>query len=256
MSKVFPMAVTNHTTISKSNLTAHNRNYTVVNNDTKVNDDGRSEASSSLNSHHEIVLTEEQKTDNENAALAKKSAFIANRNEIRDRVLNEVMSAALPDAGAYDTDGTVKAKHSTDPSQCTQILKFLGIIDLDLHESVLAGSETCTRRAITKITKGKGANPALINQYDEKGRTALLIAVIINSLKLVDLLIDHKALTDICDANTGRTPLMYSVIAKNLEISHKLLNHGATPRMSDFKCITPLMLAANNRDLKHCKVYT
>ncbi len=76
----------------------------------------------------------------------------------------------------------------------------------------------------------------------------------IDNLKLVDLLIEHKALTDIVDEKTGRTPLMYSVINKNLEISHKLLKHGSTPNMSDFQCITPLMLAASQSDLKHCKV--
>ncbi len=128
-------------------------------------------------------------------------------------------------AGAYDTDGMLKSKSKGNATRVIRFLKFigdsdcfkpcllfahqihclwrffivLGILDLDLHEAVLSGSPNHVKRAIKKIMKTNKNNIdfaiSLINQYNETGRTALCLAVITNNVKIVDILIDKKALT-------------------------------------------------------------
>ncbi len=111
------------------------------------NYDNDSNASSSLNSHRSLELSDEQKDQRDDASLAKKSVFIAHRNELRDKILKEVMETVMPDAGtviilifgqlflssvihvhsgAYDTDGMLKNKSKGTGSKFVRFCKFIG----------------------------------------------------------------------------------------------------------------------------------
>ena len=181
------------------------------------------------------------------------STFIKNRNALRDSVLKEVMEAILPDIGAYDIDG-MAPRSTNESSQVVRALKYLGFMDLDIHEAVLSGSLKHVKRAVKKMITGKKANPALINQYDMEGMTPLSLAVKILNMDIIDYLLDHDALPDIIDERTGRTPLHFSVLAKAHLISQNLINYNASVDMPDFQCITPLMLAASQGDIVHVKM--
>lgn len=219
-------------------------------------DDQYSVASSALNDN-------EQKQDtNPSSKFSSKrnekietdqSTFIKNRNALRDSVLKEVMEAIMPDIGAYDIDGMV-ARASNEQSKFTRAMKFLGLMDLDLHEAVLSGSMKHLRRSVRKVCTGKKANPAMVNQYNTDGMTPLSLAVKILNIDMVDFLLDYDALPDIVDENSGRTPIHFSVMSKAHLITQTLIQNNASVDMPDFKCVTPLMLAAANSDIAHLKL--
>lgn len=218
-------------------------------------EDALSIASSSVHSEG-IDLDKEAELEAAKEAVKKRSKFINARNQLRDNVLKEVMAAVMPDIGSYDIDGMGK-RATKEKSKFKLFLKFIGILDLDLHEAVLSGSVYHSKRAINNIMKpkkGKAPDPGLMNQYDEQGRTALCIAVRLKQWEIVLELLENEALPDVCDEATGRTPLMFSVINRTLDISKNLLKYNASVDMADFQCITPLMLAAANKDLKHCEL--
>jgi len=212
-------------------------------------DDNRSEASSSLNSVTDLLM------QNKNVKLEKNSLTEDEKNRnFQNQILKEVMSQVLPDDGEYDVDGMMASKANTSNSFFTSFLKILGILDLDLHEAVIAGSFKHAQRAVRNIMSGKTSNPLLINQLDEKGRTPLSIATKIKNKQIVDILLDNKALPDIADEASGRTPLMYSILNRTIEISKSLLMAGASVNFADFQSVTPLMLIASINDIEHCKL--
>jgi hypothetical protein len=219
---------------------------------TVPDDDVASIVSSSVHSDG-VDLDKEAELEAAQEAVRKKSKFINARNQLRDNVLKEVLSAVMPDIGSYDIDGMGK-RSTAEKSQLRRFLKFFGLIDLDLHEAVLSGSVRFTKRAINNIMKGKTPDPPKMNQYDEQGRTALSLAVKIKNSEMVLDLLENEALPDICDEATGRTPLMFSVMNHTLDISKNLLRYNASVDMPDFQCVTPLMLAVARNDLKHTEL--
>ncbi len=65
---------------------------------------------------------------------------------------------------------------------------------------------------------------------------------------------DGEAIVDYIDQKNGLTPLMYSIINKNYEMMMLFLNCGASVKMCDFKCVTPLMLACQVGQLKMVQI--
>lgn len=218
-------------------------------------DDTKSDASSSIHSEG-VDLEAQAELEAAQESVKKRSKFINARNKLRDNVLKEVMAAVMPDIGNYDIDGMAK-RAAPEKSKFKIWMRFLGLMDLELHEAVLSGSVRMTKRSINKIMNpGKGKTPdrTLMNQYDDQGRTPLSIAVKIKNIEMVMDLVENDALPDVCDESTGRTPLMFSVQNKTLDISKYLLKYNASVDMSDFQCVTPLMLAVANKDIKHCEL--
>jgi hypothetical protein len=211
----------------------------------KEDDDNNSVASSSIHSKDETEAEAEE--ENLQEALKNKSTFIASRNQLRDAVLREVLEAVMPDIGAYDIDG-MASRAAPEKSQFKQMLKFLGLLNLDLHEAVLSGSLRHVNNSIKQLAKN--GDLALVNQYDEAGRTPLSLAVKIHNLDMVESLLENEALPDVVDEASGRTPLMFAVLGRSFDIAQLLLKYSASVDMADFKCVTPLMLAVSNRDLK------
>lgn len=183
------------------------------------------------------------------------SKLIQQRNEIRAKAVKEVMEKVMPDLGQYDIDGTTNIrKENNSGAVLIAWLKFLGCLDMDIHDAVLSGAVYKVRRSIEKYIIGPEGNPNLINQYNENGYTPLSLAVKIDNEEIVECLLDHHAEPDIIDESSGRTPLFFSVQIGNHSITNLLLRHRASVNMPDFKCITPLMIAASLNDVKHCDI--
>lgn len=209
-------------------------------------DDDDSVASSSLNS----VPNEYEEEEEPNS----ESAFIKKRNELKTKILQEVMSEVMPDMGAYDIDGMVRSRSVRKGGPWTKFLKAVGIKELDLFEAVFSGQLYQVQRTVRTILYGKKPNPKLMNQYNEDGVTPLSVAVKSNLTSIAQYMLSNKALPDICDESSGCTPLMYSVLHGNYLISSALLSNGAAVDLGDYKCVTPLMLAASRNDLRHCQM--
>lgn len=194
------------------------------------------------------------------SAKSKKSAaskVLRQRNEIRAKVVKDVMDKIMPDIGAYDVDGTTQARKESEAGAFfVRWMKFIGLLELDLHDAVLTGSIRRVRGSIRKLKSGKNPQPELINQYDENGYTPLSLGVKVNDTEIVEALLDAGAIPDLVDEVSGRTPLFFSIQLGNHAMTALLISHGASVNMPDFKCITPLMVAASLNDAHHCEILT
>lgn len=217
-------------------------------------DDNMSVVSSTLNSVHADEESDED--DNKYKYSTKSSRIMRQRDQLRETVIKDVLDKILPDIEAYkfDDEETMKKKGNQRFKTCTKILKYFACIELDLHDAVLSANIHHVRSSVKKITQGANPQPELLNQFDQNGCTALSLAVKINQPAIVLFLLENGAAVDYIDASTGRTPLFYSVLNKNYEITSYLLASGSNPNTVDFQCISPLMIAANKNDVKHCKM--
>ena len=83
-----------------------------------------------------------------------------------------------------------------------------------------------------------------VDQVDEGGRTALLLAAFDGHLQVVNLLIQRGANVNHRDA-VGRTALMYASTGPSPEVVRQLLSAGADPNLADnSEGFTALMFAA------------
>lgn len=66
----------------------------------------------------------------------------------------------------------------------------------------------------------------------------------INKIDIVDYLLGAaNPIVDFVDKKNGMSPLMYAIKNKNFDIAQMLLIKGASVKLCDFKCMTPLMFA-------------
>ena len=176
------------------------------------------------------------------------------RQAMKEKIMAEVLNEVMPDIGTYDVDGMVDTRYIPTKSKCIRWLLICGCLDLPLHDAVMTGSLKHIQKAVNKIRYDKIGNAVLINQYDQKGQTPLSLACKICIADNVECLLEGNALPDIGDEPTGRTPLMFATLCKNHEIMKQLIQNGASVDMSDYQCITPLMLACSKNDLVAVKI--
>lgn len=186
-------------------------------------------------------------------SLADPNSYAGMRNELKAKIVKEVMKEVLPDIGAYNIDGIVTAT-PVRKGRIINILKYFGLYPLTIHETIMAGQIKAIQKFMEEINTGKTPNPMLVNQYDEAGRTPLSLAVKIKREDIVVTLIEFKALPDICDEETGRSPLLYSVLQRTVGISMQLIAAGASVNLVDKDCVSPLMLAGENNDFHHARI--
>ena len=200
------------------------------------------------------ILDEDTQNFSAKSDLEKQEKNSVENKDLKNNILMEVLSQVLPDDGEYDIDGMMASRAKSSKSLYIRFFKFVGLLDLDLHEAVLSGSLNHVKRAVKKSLYGKDPNPALLNQLDETGRTALSMAAKIRNDLIVEYLLENNALPDIPDENTGRTPLMYAVLNRSHDMTKMLVMAGASVNFADFQSITPLMLAATINDVAMCKI--
>lgn len=122
---------------------------------------------------------------------------------------------------------------------------------LTLHESVRYGSVKSLNRTIRILTKENRLKQE-INEADNDGRTALICAIVSrrvdkpNPLDLIEILLNAGADVNVPDSVNGMTPLHYSILTRDEKLVTEILSKGAFVNMADFRCVTPLMLAASN----------
>lgn len=94
-----------------------------------------------------------------------------------------------------------------------------------------------------KVKKLIEKNPAVINEQDDQGYTALIMAAYYGQEKVVDLLIKKGA--DVClkDAK-GNTATMGAIFKGNLKIAKRLMNTKCAIKQVNHAGQTPLMYAA------------
>lgn len=187
--------------------------------------------------------------ENKKTGERKKAVdFTKARNALKERVIEEVMREVLPDIGQYDvnTAEPPTGKNWYDP--CVRLGKFLGLLNLDIHEAVLSGSEYQVESTLEKLHAGKKSNRALINMYDKRGCTALSYAVKTDQQAMAFSIVNHKIDTNVPDVDTGRSPLFFAGRQGNYELVKILLAAGANPSYSDYQNVTPFMMAASKGD--------
>ena len=60
-----------------------------------------------------------------------------------------------------------------------------------------------------------------------------------------EVLYTGNARVDYIDIRNGMTPLLYAIQGRHLDIVKLLFREGASRYLADFKCVTPLMMAAS-----------
>lgn len=224
-----------------------------------------SDASSSINSDSPIVEGGRSSKSGKSRKVgnnAKPGKFLQrfgqNKEELKEQIMQEVMEKILPDIGNYNENGYVAPKKESNKRKYVEIfvrlMKFVGLMTLDLHEAVLSGSLKHVQAAIRNISMGKDSHPEWVNQYNTEGVTPLSIAVKTNNVDITGLLLEHNAAPDYVDESSGRTPIFYSILNGNHKITKMLLSCGASVNMVDFQCLSPLMLAASKNDVLHVKM--
>lgn len=178
-------------------------------------------------------------------------SFTTLRADLKERIVKNILEDVLPDIGAYDMDGMMAKQEAKRKGFYVTMLKFFGCWTLTLHETVLTGSLKHVEEFLKKMTTGKNANPLIVNQYDEFGRTPLSYACKMQRGDIVEALIFYKAMPDICDESDGRSPLLYAIQNGARDISNSLVQAGASANLCDFNCVTPLMVAAARNDIHH-----
>ena len=227
--------------------------------DADGNDDGEesdeyeegSASDDSLGNPKKDEKTEEKKKKKKTKGqilTASKTNFVTMRNELKEKVIREVLSEVMPDIGAYDVNAEPPKKKEFWYDPITNWFKFCGCIDLDLHDAVISGSEKLVDAALERYIKGKKSERGLVNQYDARGRTALSLAVKAKQEGMVYSMLNKHVLPDIMDQDNGRTPLYYSAMLGTFDISKLLIMAGASVNTCDFKCVTPLMMSCNIGD--------
>ncbi len=198
------------------------------------------------------------KKANSEKKVDPKSALLIQRNEMKERIVAEVLEKILPTEDDYDEDGRntepTKKKTNQNYERMIRWMKIIGCLEMDLHDAVLSGSHLQVRKTLLQLTKGKDSNPEIINAYDQHGCTPLSYAVKIKSPDCLEALLDFDAMVDFIDEKTGRTPLFYSVNNGTHQMSVMLLKRGSNPNAVDFQCVSPLMIAASRNDAKHVRM--
>jgi len=90
----------------------------------------------------------------------------------------------------------------------------------------------------TPVVKALLSNGALVNEKSGYG-TALMAATVKGKVKIVKILLEHKADPNVVDTN-GTTALLYATMFQHSEITALLLNHNADISLKDNRGNTAL----------------
>jgi len=118
----------------------------------------------------------------------------------------------------------------------------IDIADADGNTALMLAAEE-NHCSIITILLNRGVD---INKTDLLGLTALMAAIIYGNIDAVECLVSNPRIKIDQQDQHGNSALMIAVNQNNLPIIQKLLAHGANINLADFEVITPLMFAATN----------
>jgi len=131
---------------------------------------------------------------------------------------------------------------------CYGCRKVIGCAHVDLHTAVLEGNLSTLRSTLRRLGK---RNPERINEYDEKGRTALSISVKEGREDIADLILSSSdSDPDVRDKWTGMAPMHHAAHLGQTNTVSKLLWRQADINIVDNNGTTALMMACANGNIK------
>jgi hypothetical protein len=78
--------------------------------------------------------------------------FSEQRKELQERVIQEVMEAALPDMNDFNMDDFVIGKVTNPPpNKCIRCLQFFGCLSVSIHQAVENGSYDQLEKTLNKL---------------------------------------------------------------------------------------------------------
>ena len=136
-------------------------------------------------------------------------------------------------------------------SKYVKYLKFVGLLNLTLHELILCEKIEVIEKRIKCLSSGRKSQPELLNQYDDNGKEHVMIIVsffsvlfistvsfflfLIRNLSLFLYMCKHEYTQKkffFC-VFSGHTPLSISVKVRRRDIVSALLGAGASPDIYD-----------------------
>ena len=122
----------------------------------------------------------------------------------------------------------------------TKTIEVLGRYGADINKKNNMGYNAIMLAAMENhaeaLDKIIAINPVYIDDTDPAGRTALIIAVIMENKEAAQKLIDYNANLNI-KSNAGKTALMYAADNLDRDLMLKLIKSGADPKIVDnFGC--------------------
>lgn len=167
-----------------------------------------------------------------------------NRAAAKEHVVDELLTefAANPHAKIKVKKKKVKRY------PCYDCRKVIGCAHVDLHTAVLEGNLSTLRSTLRRLGK---KDPDKINEYDEKGRSPLSLAVKEAREDIADLILSSSdSDPDTRDKWTGMAPMHHAAHLGLLVTVSKLLWRQADINILDNNGTTPLMMACANGNFK------
>ncbi|GMI01741.1 hypothetical protein TrST_g10401 [Triparma strigata] len=167
-----------------------------------------------------------------------------NRAAAKEHVVDELLTefAANPHAKIKVKKKKVKRY------PCYNCRKVIGCAHVDLHTAVLEGNLSTLRSTLRRLGK---KDPEKINEYDEKGRSPLSLAVKEAREDIADLILSSSdSDPDARDKWTGMAPMHHAAHLGLLVTVSKLLWRQADINILDNNGTTPLMMACANGNFK------
>eukprot|EP01041_Mallomonas_annulata_P001217 gene1217-2368_t len=186
--------------------------------------------------------------------ISQGSKFTMRRNEIKEKIIQEVVNKVLPDMGAFNMDEIIFGRKEEKRHWFITLLMTLGILNISCQEAILVGSYKKLSYNLVKNQMKKDPEEGFADAKDEEGRPLLVMAVQVERADMVELLLSFDAHPNIPDEEYLMTPLMHAITVSLTAASIELLKHKADPNIADKNGVTPLMMACAVSDQTHCRL--
>jgi len=100
------------------------------------------------------------------ATFVPKSIYAKRRQEVKEKVVKDVLEAILPDIGSFNMDDLIYGRKEKKRHWLVNLAMALGIINITVLEAVLTGSKDKLVKSLLKNKLAKSPDPLLANQRD------------------------------------------------------------------------------------------
>ena len=101
------------------------------------------------------------------ATAPEKEVYPTKRAALKAQIIKEVMEDIFPEETDVDVTEYVGVRGVDAKGNCVvEFLKFLGCIDVSVHQAVWNGSPKQLTKALQNLAKGEDPDPARVNMRD------------------------------------------------------------------------------------------